>query len=247
MYKSPKYHQISFYDFNQSCGLQLDETNEWVVLADHMEWEKMEEESGYAKNFPSTTGRPAKPFRMVLGALVIQKHKNLSDRKLVKEIAENPYLQYFIGCGSYQKQCPFKASALVSFRQRIDAVCLMEVNEIFLETGAETPEHAEKGKRKKTSEETKEGENAGTAILDATCSPSRIKYPQDFALLNEGRRKLETMIDFFHKEYHPWKKPRSYRRVAQQSYLSLAKSKKRTVQMSSKILHRWQIHLTTHR
>lgn len=51
MYKSPKYHQISFYDFNQSCGLQLDETNEWVVLADHMEWEKMEEESGYAKNF----------------------------------------------------------------------------------------------------------------------------------------------------------------------------------------------------
>ena len=43
MYKSPKYHQISFYDFNQSCGLQLDETNEWVVLADHMEWEKMEE------------------------------------------------------------------------------------------------------------------------------------------------------------------------------------------------------------
>ncbi len=22
MYKSPKYHQISFYDFNQSCGLQ---------------------------------------------------------------------------------------------------------------------------------------------------------------------------------------------------------------------------------
>ena len=34
MYKSPKYHQISFYDFNQSCGLQLDETNEWIVLAD---------------------------------------------------------------------------------------------------------------------------------------------------------------------------------------------------------------------
>ncbi len=34
MYKSPKCHQISFYDFNQSCGLQLDETNEWIVLAD---------------------------------------------------------------------------------------------------------------------------------------------------------------------------------------------------------------------
>jgi hypothetical protein len=34
---------------------------------------------------------------MVLGSLIIQKRKKLSDRAFVKEITENPYLQFFIG------------------------------------------------------------------------------------------------------------------------------------------------------
>lgn len=228
MYRSPKYHQISFYDFNQTCGLQLDETNEWVVLADYLDWNELEASTRYADNFPSTTGRPAKPFRMVLGALVIQKRKHLSDRKLVKEIAENPYLQYFIGCESFQKECPFKAPALVSFRKRLNVDVLMDVNEIFLSGAGVTGEHAEKNPKKAAKPSMDKEENAGTAILDATCSPSNIKYPQDFALLNDARKKLEGMIDYFHKQYHPWKKPRTYRRVARKSYLALAKAKKRT-------------------
>lgn len=36
------------------------------------------------------------------------------------------------------------------------------------------------------------------------------------------------MIDYFHKNFHPWDKPRTYRRVARKEYLALAKSKKRT-------------------
>ena len=28
------FHQISFSDFNQSCGMQLDINNEWIILAD---------------------------------------------------------------------------------------------------------------------------------------------------------------------------------------------------------------------
>jgi hypothetical protein len=71
-------------------------------------------------------------------------------------------------------------------------------------------------------------ENLGTAILDATCSPSNIRYPQDYSLLNEAREKLDEIIDDFHKKYSPWKKPRTYRKVARKEYLALAKSKKRT-------------------
>ena len=33
MYKSQKYHQIAFNDFNQSCGMQLDMSNQWGRLA----------------------------------------------------------------------------------------------------------------------------------------------------------------------------------------------------------------------
>lgn len=34
-------------------------------------------------------------------------------------------------------------------------------------------------------------ENKGTMMLDATCAPSNIRYPQDYSLLNEAREKLE--------------------------------------------------------
>ena len=37
-------------------------------------------------------------------------------------------------------------------------------------------------------------ENQGTLVLDATCVPVDIRYPQDVSLLNEVREKLETII-----------------------------------------------------
>lgn len=225
MYTSPQYHQITFNDFNQSCGLQLDRKNEWVVLAHRIDWMAMEKESGYADLFPSSTGCPAKPFRMALGSLIIQKRKKLSDRALVKEIAENPYLQYFIGCEAFQQSCPFTAPLLVAFRKRLDLEALMKINEQYLSTAVPTKEHQ---KEKRGRENAARQENRGTTILDATCSPSNIKYPQDFVLLNDAREKLEEMIDAFHKSYRPWAKPRTYRRVARKSYLALAKAKKRT-------------------
>ena len=35
-------------------------------------------------------------------------------------------------------------------------------------------------------------------IVDATCAPSNIKYPQDTELLNEARENTEAMIDGMH-------------------------------------------------
>ncbi len=66
MYKSSNSRQITFFDFNQGCGFQLDKTNERFVLADHMDWDEMEKQSGYADKFPRKTGHPTKPFRMAL-------------------------------------------------------------------------------------------------------------------------------------------------------------------------------------
>lgn len=227
MYRTPD-RQISFTDFNQSCGMQLDQNNEWVALADSIDWTKWETE--YAKNFSSPKGNPAKSFQMVLGALLIQKKKGLSDRKLVKEITENPYLQYFLGMPSFSKEAPFTAPALVYFRKRLNVEMINKINDDYLKTADPTPEHAEENESERAKEANQENENGnkGTLIMDATCSPSNIRYPQDFSLLNEAREKLEKMIDFFHETYHPWKKPRTYREVARKDYLELAKSKKRT-------------------
>ena len=233
MYKSTKEHQISFFDFNQSCGVQLDSENEWIVLADRINWKSMEEK--YAAMFPSNTGRPAKPLRMALGSLIIQKRKKLSDRALMKEIAENPYLQYFIGLEKFERKEPFRATSLVAFRKRLVYEFLVEANELFLAGAAPTTEH--KGEKTKPENECR-GENFGTLILDATCSPSNIKYPQDFVLLNDAREKLEEMIDYFHETYHPWKKPRTYRQVARKDYLSLSKARRRTSKMIRSTIRR---------
>ena len=37
-----KNHQITLFDFNQSCGMELDPNNEWIKLAHAIPWSKME-------------------------------------------------------------------------------------------------------------------------------------------------------------------------------------------------------------
>lgn len=76
--------------------------NRWVKKAETIPWDAIEEK--YAQLFPSKTGMPAKPLRMALGSLLIQKQLGFSDRELVEEITENPYFQYFIGLPGYQTE-----------------------------------------------------------------------------------------------------------------------------------------------
>lgn len=64
-----------------------------------------------------------------------------------------------------------------------------------------------------------------TEICDATVAPQYIRFSQDVSLLNEGRMKLENMIDFFCAAYK-LDRPRTYCKVAHKEYLSFAKSKK---------------------
>lgn len=224
-----KNHQITLFDFNQSCGMELDPHNEWIRLAHMIPWAKME--IRYAAMFPSKTGHPAAPLRTALGVLIIQKRKKLSDRAVIKEIQENPYLQYFIGMERFSHEAPVKPTVLVNFRKRLSADFLVEANEYILQVSGVTEEHKpenESRNAKAANTPSADIENLGTEIIDATCSPSNIRHPQDFSLLNEAREKLEAIIDYFHKCFCPWPKPRTYRRVARKEYLALAKCKKRT-------------------
>lgn len=218
--KKVEFHQKSFFDFNQSCGIALDEKNEWIQLAHAIDWDRLEEESGYS-NFFSTRkgqyqGRPAKSFRLVFGICIIKQRLNLTDREVIKQVMENPYLQYFIGYKQFSNIQPMAASGLVAVRKHLSVGLLSRLNEILIETAASTKEHQD-GK-----------DNVLTAILDATCSPSNIRYPQDFSLTNEARTKLEEIIDRLVKDNHGFTKPRMYRKIARKEFLHLSKSKKRT-------------------
>lgn len=101
-----------------------------------MPWDKMEVK--YAALFPSRIGRSATPLRMALGILIIQKRGKLSDRAVIREIQENPYLQYFIGMERFGHEPPIKPTVLVSFRKRLTSDFLMEANEYILEVKTHT-------------------------------------------------------------------------------------------------------------
>ena len=220
MYKAEKTEQMTFEDFNQSCGMKLDMNDEWIVVAGRVDWNAVEER--YMEFFPSKRGRPALGARMALGALIIQLRMKLSDRGLIKEIGRNPYYQYFIGMAAYQTKCPFKHGVLPELRKRFGMEFLVAINETILKQAKPTPEHAGKKEEKPSP-----NGNLGTMILDASCSPSNIRYPQDFSLLNEAREKLDAMIDKLHPLADEPRRPRTYRKVLRKKYLAMAKAKKR--------------------
>ena len=229
MYKFDKNHQFGLADFNQPMGLKMNPENRWVKKAETIPWEAIEEK--YAALFPSKKGMPAKPLRTALGSLLIQKQLQFSDRELVEEIRENPYFQYFIGLPGYQDAIPFVPSLLVEFRKRLTAEVLEEINEMIIAYNApDDPPPTGGGDDNEES-----ATNSGTLILDATCAPQNISYPQDVNLLNEAREKLEQMIDIICYEQNYYK-PRMYRQKARKDYLNLAKCKKRTAKKIRKAI-----------
>ena len=233
MYKPIDKLQHSFLDFNQPMGLKMNPENRWIKMADLIPWDEFEIK--YAELFPSETGNVAKPLRMALGALIIQTKFQYADRELVEQITENPYLQYFIGLPGYQEAAPFDASTLVLFRKRISAQMLMEANDYLL--GHKDDHNTPSSGGTTDSETESEPENKGTMMIDATCAPANIRYPQDVSLLNEAREKLETILYRFHKAYG-LPLPRRYKRKARKDYLAFAKSKKHTNKKIRKALRK---------
>jgi len=234
MYIKNQHRQFRFSDFNQPAGLKMNPENRWVIKAAMIPWDELEDR--YAGLFPSNTGNPAKPFRMALGSLLIQKQYGYSDRELVEQITENPYYQYFIGLAGYQQKPPFVPSLLVEFRKRLPEETLDEINELIIQSNLPDdpgPGGTTGGGGQETAGEGQEPENKGTLILDATCAPQHIAYPQDINLLNEARENLEAIIDRICYEYN-LQKPRTYRENARKDYLALAKCRKRTAKQIRK-------------
>lgn len=237
MYKCTDNAQSNFLNFNQPIGLHMNPENRWIRMADAIPWEIFEKK--YSRLFKGKNGRVAKPLRLALGSLIIQTKYQYSDRELVDQLTENPYYQYFIGLPGYQEEPPIDASTLVLFRKRLKMDVIMEANEYMLEAFKEKDASDKKDddhtnppsgggcEEQKAKPEQQEGENKGTHMLDATCAPSNIRYPQDFSLLNEAREKLEIIIIRFCKTYG-FSRPRMYRKQARKNYLALAKAKKRS-------------------
>ena len=148
MYRKSNQAPITPENFLLPFEGKLSPENRWVIIAELIPWDEFEEE--YGKIFSQTTGAPAKPFRMALGALIIKEKLGTSDRETLEQIKENPYLQYFIGLSSYSNEEPFEPSMMVHFRQRIDPRIINKINQKIVKSskGEKTEEKNNKKKKK---------------------------------------------------------------------------------------------------
>ena len=153
-------------------------------------------------------------------------------------IQENPYLQYFCGYPGYDdEKLPFDPSLMVYFRRRLTPEVLGEINEMIVR---DAKERQVKEAESKDDDDDSDGQpgtggNSGTMIVDATCAPSNIRYPQDVSLLNEARENAETLLDVLH-DPADGKKPRTYRKRARKDYLKYTRCRNHTAKMTRKAI-----------
>ena len=228
--------QISLADFKQPVGMNLKESNRWVKKAQTIPW--LEIEKRYAALFTNRKGNVAKPLRLALGACIIQAEYGYSDEETALQIQENPYLQYFCGYPGYDdEKLPFDPSLMVYFRKRLTPEVLGEINEMIVRDAKER--QAKEAESKDDGDDSDDhpgtGGNSGTMIVDATCAPSNIRYPQDVSLLNEARENAEMLLDVLH-DPAGGKKPRTYRQRAQKDYLKYTRCRKHTAKMTRKAI-----------
>jgi hypothetical protein len=182
MYRKPNRNQIGMDEFYLPFGGCLSADNRWVKIAKLMPWDMAED--FYAKSFRNekADGRRPIPARIAFGAIYVKEYENFTDEGTVDAIAENPYIQYFLGLSAFRAEPLFDSSMMVWFRKRFTPEMIKKINEeLYRRMNPPGPPEG--------------AENDGTLILDATVAPADIRYPTDISILNECRENTEAMID----------------------------------------------------
>lgn len=219
MYQEKNNEQLEFDNFYLPFSGKLNKENRWIKLSQLIPWDDIEKI--YMEKFSPNHGAPAKPLRMALGSLLIKEKCGFTDEETVEQIKENPYLQYFIGMNEYSNKEPFEASMMVHFRKRLSSETMSEINEMI--TGVKREEKSDE--KNNSDDEDPEPKNNGKLLVDASCAPSDIRYPNDVSLLNEARENTEKIIDRLCK-VRGEKKPRTYRKIARKEFLRFIHAKK---------------------
>lgn len=155
----------------------IDMRHELVKLAELIDWEFFERE--WAGFFPSATGRPATPPRLVAGLMYLQHTFRLSDEAVIARWVENPYFQHFTGETFFQHQRPIHPSSLSRWRDRI----------------------GEEGAEWLLTKTIKAGRAGGViddsglsrVSVDTTVMEKNIAHPTDGRLYETARRKLVAL------------------------------------------------------
>lgn len=214
MIKYTSQYQIKINEFSNLYNLNLPHTNRWIQLGYLLPWDKLV--GVYMNRFDKFLGAPGIDPRVIIGSLIIKHKLRLSDEETISTISENPYMQFFLGLENYTPEPLFSPTLFVEIRKKLGKEVFDEFTNIIISVCSPDSKHRE-GELK----------NKGKLKLDATVSDQYIRYPNDLGILNEAREKTEIIIDkLFALGYVTGSvKPRTYRKLAHQRYVLLAKKK----------------------
>jgi IS5 family transposase len=191
--------------FQQTLTELINLEHPLVKLASLIDWKVFETQ--WAGFFPSKTGRPATPPRLIAGLLYLQHTFALSDEALIWTWVENPYWQHFCGETYFQHEPPINPSSLTRWRKRIG------------EAGVERllNESINAARRGKVVKE----KSFEKVIVDTTVMEKAIAFPTDSQLLEKGRQhlvKLATSLGITLRQNYNREAPRLATQVARYAH-----------------------------
>lgn len=157
--------------FRSRLSSIIDLNHELCLLAEKIDWNKFEIE--LAQYFPSTTGKPALPSRLIVGILYLKYTYAESDENVVAKWKENPYWQYFCGMEYFQHELPFHPTSLVKWRRRLGEEGCKKLMEEVIKVAIKTEVIEEKDIKK--------------VVVDTTVQEKAITFPTDSKLQHKAR------------------------------------------------------------
>ncbi|MCB9234160.1 MAG: transposase [Bacteroidia bacterium] len=158
----------------------------------------------YYHGLNSGHGVPTKDARLVIGAVIIKHKMKLSDREVIAQIQENPYLQSFVGLEKFTTQPVSDPSLFSTIRKRLGVAEFEALNEALLAKAGMV--EASKNEESDSQDpidppshnpatellaeprpEEPSAAHPGKLLIDAVVTEQMIKYPNDLELLNDSR------------------------------------------------------------
>ncbi len=149
----------------------IDPTHDLVILRKIIPWQPIIDQ--LVLFYDRNKGRKGRSLRILVGTSMVARLRQFSDRKVISEIKENRYLQYFCNVPDQGLSTFLDPSTLCRFRQRVGekGVGIME-DQVF--------EHLKRADVIK----------ADIMLMDSSVMESPIMYPNDVRLLYNAFGKL---------------------------------------------------------
>lgn len=163
--------------FMNRLSNQLNPRDPLFIMASQINWSFFE--GTFSAYYLDGPGQPPKPVRLMIGLMLLQHMKGLSDEEVVHQWVQNPYWQYFCGYDYLQWDLPCDPSSLTRWRGRLGEEGVEKILGQTIVTAIKT--------------ETVAPQDLKRVISDTTVMEKNITFPTDTKLLNKAREKLVAL------------------------------------------------------